>query len=64
MANFLNIFSINSYRLIPIIPELREVIDWMFTDTSLSLVHWLTVQELYAQLYQVKVRRMREKVTS
>ena len=52
------------YRLIPLIPELREVMDWVFTDTALTLINWLRVQEIWAQIYQVKVRREREKVTS
>ena len=50
------------YRLIPLLPELREVMDWMFTDTSLPLLHWLRVQEIYAQIYLVKVRRESQKV--
>lgn len=50
------------YRAIPLLPELREIMDWVFTDTALSLFHWLRVQEIYAQLYLVKVRRQREKV--
>ena len=50
------------YRLIPLLPELREIMDWVFTNTSLSLINWLKVQEIYAQLYIVKVQREREKV--
>lgn len=50
------------YRLIPLLPELREVMDWMFTPTTLELLHWFRVQEIYAQIYLVKVRREREKV--
>lgn len=52
----------SGYRAIPLLPELREVMDWVFTDTALSLFHWLRVQEIYAKLYLVKVRRQREKV--
>lgn len=53
----------NVYRAVPLLPELREVIDWVFTDTALSLLHWLRVQEIYAKLYLVKVRRQKEKVS-
>lgn len=52
----------SGYRTIPLLPELREVMDWVFTDTALPLLHWLRVQEIYAKLYLVKVRRHREKV--
>ena len=44
--------------------ELHEVMDYVFTDTALTLINWLRVQEIWAQIYQVKVRREREKVTS
>ena len=52
----------HSYRLIPILPDLKEIMDWMFTDTSLKLFHWLKVQEIWAQLYLIKNLRKREKV--
>ena len=51
------------YRAIPLLSELREGMDWMFTDTTLSILHWLRVQEIYAQVYLVKVRRKREEVS-
>ena len=51
------------YRLIPLLPELREVMDWSFTDTTLSLFNWFRVQEIYAQLFLIKVRRDRESVS-
>ncbi len=50
------------YRLVPLLPELRQVMDWVFTDTTLSLINWLKVQEIYAQLFLVKVQRERELV--
>ena len=50
------------YRLIPLLPELRETMDWTFTDTSLSLINWFKVQEIYSLIYLVKVQRTREKV--
>ena len=51
------------YRLIPLLPELRETMDWTFTDTSLSLINWFKVQEIYSLIYLVKVQRTREKVS-
>lgn len=50
------------YRLIPLLPELRETMDWTFSDTSLSLINWFKVQEIYSLIYLVKVQRNREKV--
>jgi len=54
---------LHSYRAIPILPDLKEVMDWMFTETSLKLFHWLKVQEIWAQLYIIKNLRKREKVS-
>ena len=51
------------YRLIPLLPELRETMDWTFTNTSLSLINWFKVQEIYSLIYLVKVQRTREKVS-
>ena len=51
------IFLHDRYRLIPLLPELRQVVDWVATDTSLSLLNWMIVQELWAHLFQVKVQR-------
>ena len=56
------VVSPSSYRIIPLVTELREMIDWMFTDTALSLVNWLRVQEIWAQMYIDKVFREFEKV--
>ena len=55
------IYSSCSYRAVP---DLKEVMDWMFTDTSLKLFHWLKVQEIWAQLYIIKNLRKREKVNN
>ncbi len=50
------------YRFIPLLPDLRQVMDWMFTDTALSLINWLKVQNIYIELYLMKVQRERELV--
>lgn len=55
-------YAFTGYRYIPLLPELREVMDWMFTDTTLPLTNWVTVQEIYAQIYFVKVDKEGEKV--
>ena len=49
------------YKSIPLLPELREMIDWVFTDTVLDLFQWLTVQKLWYMIYQIKNRREQEK---
>ncbi|XP_065913837.1 piezo-type mechanosensitive ion channel component 1-like isoform X3 [Dysidea avara] len=59
--NLVASLTFQGYRAIPILPDLKEVMDWMFTGTSLKLFHWLKVQEIWAQLYIIKNLRKREK---
>lgn len=41
--------------LIPFVFELRALMDWMWTDTSMSLMEWLKMEDIFAQLFQLKV---------
>ena len=56
------LFIPSSYRAVPLLPEFKEVMDWMFTPTALQLSHWLKVQEIWALLYDIKTKRQWEKV--
>lgn len=44
--------------LIPFLFELRVVIDWIFTPTSLTFAEWIRVESIYAQAFQVKCNRV------
>lgn len=61
--SLLQLAALASYRFIPIIPLLREVMDWTMTRTSLRLKHYLTVQEIWAQLFLLSVYRRWERVS-
>ncbi|CAG9318296.1 PIEZO2_5 [Blepharisma stoltei] len=39
------------YRGLPFLFELRTLIDWTFTTTSLSLFQWFKFEDIYARLY-------------
>ena len=43
----------------PFLFELRTVIDWMFTDTSLLFSEWVRVESIYAQVFDIKCKRLR-----
>lgn len=47
------------YMLIPFLFELRTVIDWMFTNTSLLFSEWVKVESIHAQAYGIKCKRHR-----
>lgn len=46
--------SFNIYRALPFLYELRSVIDWTFTSTSLDIFQWFKMEDAYANLYSVK----------
>lgn len=51
-----------SFQAIPFVLELRSVLDWACTDTTLSLYHWLKMDDIYANIYVLKCYRESEKV--
>lgn len=51
-----------SFRLVPFLVELRAVMDWVWTDTTLSLSSWMCVEDIYANIFIIKCSRETEKV--
>lgn len=50
------------FRLVPFLTELRAVMDWVWTDTTLSLSNWICVEDIYAHIFVLKCWRESEKV--
>lgn len=48
--------------MIPFLTELRAVMDWVWTDTTLSLSSWICVEDIYAHIFVLKCWRESEKV--
>lgn len=42
------------YRGIPFLYEIRTLMDWTFTATSLRLLQWFKFEEIYSNLYNTK----------
>ena len=38
------------------------MLDWVCTDTTLTLYHWLKMEDIYANIYVLKCYRESEKV--
>ncbi|KAM9855188.1 piezo-type mechanosensitive ion channel component 2 [Aulostomus maculatus] len=59
--NYLNLFLFQGFRLVPFLTELRAVMDWVWTDTTLSLSNWICVEDIYANIFILKCWRESEK---
>uniref|UniRef100_UPI00358ED5F7 piezo-type mechanosensitive ion channel component 2-like n=1 Tax=Myxine glutinosa TaxID=7769 RepID=UPI00358ED5F7 len=59
--NYINLFLFQGFRLIPFLIELRAVMDWVWTDTTLSLSNWMCVEDIYANVFILKCWRESEK---
>uniref|UniRef100_A0A8C2H7K3 Piezo type mechanosensitive ion channel component 2 n=1 Tax=Cyprinus carpio TaxID=7962 RepID=A0A8C2H7K3_CYPCA len=59
--NYVNLFLFQGFRLIPFLTELRAVMDWVWTDTTLSLSSWICVEDIYAHIFILKCWRESEK---
>uniref|UniRef100_A0A3Q1EK08 Piezo-type mechanosensitive ion channel component 2-like n=1 Tax=Acanthochromis polyacanthus TaxID=80966 RepID=A0A3Q1EK08_9TELE len=59
--NYLNLFLFQGFRLVPFLTELRAVMDWVWTDTTLSLSSWICVEDIYAHCFVLKCWRESEK---
>ncbi|VDP87204.1 unnamed protein product [Echinostoma caproni] len=49
-----------SYLIIPFLYELRNVMDWMWTHSALSLYHWMELEDIYAKIFVLKCWRRSE----
>ncbi|XP_063049296.1 piezo-type mechanosensitive ion channel component 2 [Engraulis encrasicolus] len=59
--NYINLFLFQGFRMIPFLTELRAVMDWVWTDTTLSLSSWICVEDIYANIFILKCWRESEK---
>ncbi|XP_071067930.1 piezo-type mechanosensitive ion channel component 2-like [Dasypus novemcinctus] len=59
--NLCNLVLFKGFRFVPFLLELRAVIDWVWTDTALSLSNWVCLEDLYANIFIMKCRQESEK---
>ena len=46
--------------MIPFLLELRALMDWMWTDTTLSITSWLQMEDIFANIFILKCWRRSE----
>lgn len=54
------VFSFCSFMLIPFLFELRALMDWIWTDTSMTLFDWLKMEDIFGNIFQLKCSRRME----
>ncbi|XP_033122825.1 piezo-type mechanosensitive ion channel component 2-like isoform X4 [Anneissia japonica] len=59
--NYVSLFLFYGWQLIPFLMEIRIVMDWMFTPTTLSLTHWVECEDIFADCFITKCWRKMEK---
>lgn len=55
---FTNRVAFQIYRGMPFLFELRTLLDWSFTKTSLDIWQWLKFEDIYAELYLTKCKQL------
>ncbi|KAK7337825.1 hypothetical protein VNO77_18412 [Canavalia gladiata] len=50
----INVLGFRLYRALPFLYELRCVLDWSCTTTSLTMYDWLKLEDIHASLFLVK----------
>ena len=66
MKNYSNTnrFAFLVFRAIPFVWEVRTLVDWSITETSLGLYNWLKFEDVYANTYLIKASREIEKTNT
>ncbi|CAD5110764.1 DgyrCDS132 [Dimorphilus gyrociliatus] len=59
--NYVNLFLFKGYLAVPFLLEMRCLMDWMWTDTTLSLSSWLQVEDIFNNIFISKCWRRSEK---
>lgn len=54
--NYVNMFLFKGFMAVPFLFELRTIMDWMWTDTSMTIFDWLKMEDIWAHIFLLKVR--------
>jgi piezo-type mechanosensitive ion channel component 1/2 len=45
----------NRFMAVPFLFELRTLMDWMWTTTSMTLGEWIKMEDIFSHIFQLKV---------
>ncbi|XP_026300508.1 piezo-type mechanosensitive ion channel component isoform X8 [Apis mellifera] len=55
--SIINYVLFKGFMLVPFLFELRAVMDWIWTDTSMTIMDWFKMEDIFANIYQIKCMR-------
>ncbi|XP_058452791.1 piezo-type mechanosensitive ion channel component isoform X2 [Malaya genurostris] len=55
--SMINFTGFKLFMTIPFLFELRTLMDWIWTDTSMTLFDWLKMEDIFTNVYQMKCMR-------
>ncbi|XP_054082423.1 piezo-type mechanosensitive ion channel component isoform X2 [Zeugodacus cucurbitae] len=58
--SLLNMLAFKVYMAIPFLYELRTILDWVCTDSTMTLFDWLKMEDIFADIYFIKCSRQME----
>ncbi|XP_076270336.1 piezo type mechanosensitive ion channel component isoform X5 [Rhynchophorus ferrugineus] len=58
--SMVNMFLFKGFMLVPFLFELRSVMDWMWTETSMGVFDWLKMEDIFSHIFLLKCSRNME----
>ncbi|XP_036224300.2 piezo-type mechanosensitive ion channel component isoform X2 [Bactrocera oleae] len=58
--SLINMLAFKVYMAIPFLYELRTILDWVCTDSTMTLFDWLKMEDIFADIYFIKCSRQME----
>ncbi|XP_017478227.1 PREDICTED: piezo-type mechanosensitive ion channel component-like, partial [Rhagoletis zephyria] len=58
--SLVNMVAFKVYMAIPFLYELRTILDWVCTDSTMTLFDWLKMEDIFADIYFIKCSRQME----
>ncbi|XP_037297893.1 piezo-type mechanosensitive ion channel component isoform X3 [Manduca sexta] len=55
--HFVNMICFRGFMAVPFVFELRTLMDWIWTDTSMTLMDWLKMEDIFASVFLLKCSR-------
>ncbi|CAG9862827.1 unnamed protein product [Phyllotreta striolata] len=54
---YVNMFLFKGFMLVPFLFELRTCMDWMWTETSMTIFDWIKMEDIYQNIFLLKCSR-------